>query len=127
MLIKDMSALLLELDQYKCTNGKAYKLANVLLNSEATTHNIEEVNTILNSLKNDTKIAKPKIEVPSSEIINDSNMQKEIISDCMEHYKMNEDEARDFAITSGSRIVDSMWDEYSDQLGYLANNYLKSR
>ena len=54
MQIKDLPQLIYDLEQYRVKGGKDYKEVNRLLNTDATTHNIEEAQALLKKLAGKT-------------------------------------------------------------------------
>ena len=50
MTLQESLEMLKKLNELKCTNGKRYLHISKLLNSEATTHNIQEAKKLLDSL-----------------------------------------------------------------------------
>ena len=50
MLIKDLPQLIHDLEQFRIKGGKDYKEVNRLLNTDATTFNIEAAQALLNKL-----------------------------------------------------------------------------
>lgn len=51
MTLSNLQIMLNELEQYKCTNSKAYKQVMSTLQGDVTRHNIEEARKLLATLK----------------------------------------------------------------------------
>lgn len=46
--------------------------------------------------------------------INDTAMKKEMINDLIENYNYSQDEAENWVLDHGHRVIDCMWNEYTD-------------